>query len=94
MSQYAWSDPRAAVPNPSPAPTTPSPTMSRLVRSKVTKEFLAPDGCWTTDPSKAARFADQSLALEAIHKFNVSEVELYYLMGEQLNPEYDFTLSL
>ena len=94
MSQYAGSDPRAAVPNPSPAPTTPSPTMSRLVRSKVTKEFLAPDGRWTTDLSKAARFADQSLALEAVHRLGASEVELYYLMGEQLNPEYDFTLSL
>lgn len=94
MSQSSESGQSSAVLSFSEPPAAPSSTISRLVRSKASKEFLTPGGTWTKDIEQAARFNNQILALEAIHKFQVSQAELYYLMGEQINPEYDFTLSL
>ena len=94
MSQSSESGRSPAVLSFSEPPAAPGSTISRLVRSKRTQEFLTPAGTWTKDIQQAARFSNQLLALEAIHKFEVSEVELYYLMGDQISPEYDFTLSL
>ena len=69
-------------------------TMSKLIRSKATKRFLTTDGHWTAEVDNAERFFDQSLVSAAIHKFQLHDVELYYLFGEHGPSEYDFAISL
>ena len=68
--------------------------MHKLIRSKPTKAFLTPGGHWTNQVRKAAHFPDQSLANAAIRKFQLHDVELYYLFGEHAVSQYDFTISL
>jgi hypothetical protein len=69
-------------------------TMSKLIRSKATKRFLTTDGHWTGKVDNAEHFSDQSLVSAAVHKFQLRDVELYYLFGKHGTSEYDFTIPL
>ena len=94
MSQFLRPDSSAPAPKPMWLSAGPSSGISRLIRSKGSKEFLVADGTWTKDLQKAARFGSQSLAQAAVGTFRLTEVELYYMMGEELSPLFDFTTSL
>jgi hypothetical protein len=69
-------------------------TMSKLIRSKATKHFLTTDGHWTGKVDKAARFPEESLVRAAIEKFQLHDVELYYLHWEDGISQHDFTIPL
>jgi hypothetical protein len=68
--------------------------MAKLIRCKATKRFLTKRGNWTHKLVDAARFLNLSLAQAAVHKFQLREVELYYLFSEDALSQYDFTLAL
>jgi hypothetical protein len=87
MSQFSAS-------NSPPATPVAVPPMSKLIRSKATKQFLTIKGLWTDKLQNAARFADRPLALAAVQTFCLHNVELYYLFDEQATSRYDFTISL
>ena len=69
-------------------------TMRRLIRSKATRHFLTTDGHWTGKVEKAARFPEEPLARAAVQKFQLHDVELYYLFWEDGTSQFDFTIPL
>jgi hypothetical protein len=73
---------------------SPAPTMRRLIRSKATRHFLTTDGQWTGKVENAARFAEESLVRAAVQKFQLHDVELYYLFWEDGTSQFDFTIPL
>ncbi len=76
------------------ATQSPRSTLRKLVRSKRTKAFLTPSGAWTNEIQDAAYFSDPLLARAAAEKFQLRDVELYYLFTDHVNSRYDFTLPL
>lgn len=70
--------------------------MKKLIRSQETKEFLAADGGWTSELSKARRFDDFSevtLARTGL-KLKEDELELYYLFYDNHVTELDVVCPL
>jgi hypothetical protein len=68
--------------------------MRKLVRSKVTRRFLTESGGWTPQVRDAAEFADFSHALGAVERFELRDVELYYLFSDKGPSGYDFCITL
>lgn len=67
--------------------------MRKLVQNRSTKELLTEDGSWTRDWRRAREFARSEEARAAVLKYGFTDVELYYLFGEEVS-KYDFTISL
>ena len=68
--------------------------MFKLIRSKATRHFLTTDGHWTGKVEKAARFSEESLVRAAVQKFQLHNVELYYLFWEDATSQFDFAIPL
>jgi hypothetical protein len=83
MAQFSSSEPSRAF-----------STMTKLIRSKVTRHFLTADGRWTGKLEKAARFTEESLVRAAVQKFQLQNVELYYLQWGDATSQHDFTIPL
>ncbi len=67
--------------------------MKKLIRSKTTKHFLAKEGGWTDDFSKAWPFQGDSDS-EAAKELSLLDVEIYYSFHESGPCQYDFTSPL
>jgi hypothetical protein len=78
----------------SPTPPVIDFTMRKLIRSKATRHFLTKNGHWTSKVDYAALFPEGSMVSDAIKKFQLHDVELYYLFGKHGTSEYDFTIPL
>ena len=78
----------------SPAPVRGLTTMRKLIRSKATRCFLTTDGHWTGKVENAARFPEESLVRAAVQKYQLHDVELYYLFWEDGTSQFDFTIPL
>ena len=87
MSQFPESD------SPSPGTSIPS-SIRKLIRSIVTKAFLTTDGQWTHDSRNAAFFLDSCQAYQVSVKFQLRDVEVYYLFGDRPDSRYDFAVPL
>jgi len=72
----------------SPAP------VRKLIRSRTTRHFLTTHGHWTAKVENAARFPEESLLRAAVQKFQLHDVELYYLYFEDGPSQFDFTIPL
>jgi hypothetical protein len=68
--------------------------MTNLIRNRKTKEFLAADGAWTGEVSKAKRFDSFTDARLAHRKYNLRDVELYHLFKDSQTSEYDLAVPL
>jgi hypothetical protein len=68
--------------------------MHRRIRSKAMKAFLTPAGKWTGQIEKAADFPDVSQADAAVVQFQLQDVELYYMFGDDAASQYDFAVPL
>jgi hypothetical protein len=77
----------------SPAPVG-GLTMRRLIRSRATRHFLTTDGHWTGKVENAARFPEEFLVRAAVQKYQLHDVELYYLFWEDGTSQFDFTIPL
>ena len=77
----------------SPAPVRVLP-MFKLIRSNATRHFLTTDGRWTRKVANAARFPEESLLRAAVEKFQLRDVELYYLLWEGATSQFDFAIPL
>ena len=69
-------------------------TMRKLIRSKATRCFLTTEGHWTGKVENAARFPEESLVRAAVQKYQLHDVELYYLFWEDGTSQFDFTIPL
>ena len=81
MSQFSESEN-------SPAPAR------KLIRSRATRHFLTANGHWTGKVENAAWFPEESLVRAAVQKFQLHDVELYYLYFEDGTSQFDFTIPL
>ncbi len=63
-----------------------------LIRRRDTRTFLGREGGWTADVQKAWRFREYSDAVEAVQRFRLQDVELYYPIYDGRTSEWDFTL--
>ena len=68
--------------------------MRKLIRSKATRCFLTTKGHWTGKVENAARFPEESLVRAAVQKYQLHDVELYYLFWEDGTSQFDFTIPL
>ncbi len=68
--------------------------MRKLIRSKTTRCFLTTEGHWTGKVENAARFPEESLVRAAVQKYQLHDVELYYLFWEDGTSQFDFTIPL
>jgi hypothetical protein len=67
--------------------------VKRLLRNKLTRQFLTSGGVWTNDISSAESFADIRSVVTARQKLDLENVELLYLMGETPS-DYDVIIPL
>jgi hypothetical protein len=81
-------------PGHSPATPVLGSPMNKLIRSKATRQFLTIDGHWTGKLDHAGHFPDQAVVHDVVDKFHLHDVELYYLFGEHVASQYDFTIPL
>ena len=75
-------------------PARVSGALRKLIRSKWTNEFLTNEGTWTEDVQAAADFPLLGQTQQAVKRFHLRNVELYYLFGDRPQVRYDFALSL
>ncbi len=68
-------------------------TMRRLIRHRATGKFFS-HGAWTRHPHLGQDFADHAAARTAKDQYHLTKVELYYLIGDQLSPAFDFSVPL
>jgi len=52
------------------------------------------DGHWTGKVENAARFPEESRARAAVQKYQLHDVELYYLFWDDGTSQFDFTIPL
>ncbi len=87
-----FSDPRQ------PAADGPTPTGSlrKLVRSKLTKHFLSHKGLWVKDAPDAAAFINRPQARAAVTALglNLLDLEFYFFFGDRKSRRRDFTVQL
>jgi hypothetical protein len=69
-------------------------TMTKLIRNRKTREFLAADGAWTGEVSKAKRFDSFTEARVAHRKYNLRDVEFYHLFKDSQTSIYDLSFPL
>ena len=67
--------------------------MKRLIRSKLTGEFLQPDGAWSRNFASAWDFSDIRSVIQAQQDFKLKGVELV-LMPSDKPSAYDITIEL
>src|SRR5262245_30328350 len=81
-------------PEASRSPEVPGSSMGRLIRSKATKAFLTLDGQWTDQIAMPAHLPNQMMALAAIKKFHLQDIEFYYALHQGKASEHDFTIDV
>jgi hypothetical protein len=66
----------------------------RIIRSKLTRTFLAADGSWTDDISSALDFQNISAADAKKQELRLRDVEVFFYFNECKDRNLDFTLPL
>ncbi len=64
-----------------------------MIRHRFTREFFSHGG-WTPDPHLAESFENHAAAREARDRHQLSNVELYYMIGAVPSPVFDFSIPL
>jgi hypothetical protein len=69
-------------------------TLKRVIRSRATRAFLAGDGTWTKDLSRAVAFPNMEAVVQEAQELALKDVELLLVMGETLSKDYDIAMPL
>ncbi len=67
--------------------------MRRLIRHRATGEFFS-HGAWTPHLHLAQNFPNHAVARNTRDQYQLTYVELYYLIGDELSPAFDFSVPL
>lgn len=77
--------------------------MSKLVRNKVTRFYLSPEGRWTPHPQQAQTFDSVLLAIDRINQLLLSDCEIVFRANESkfdlvlpvnpVKPLYQFSIA-
>ncbi len=72
----------------------PATVMTKLIRNKASQAFLASDGTWTKDPTRAWHIASSYEAVSARKELKLQNVELYCCCHQEQPSELDFAVPL
>ena len=70
------------------------PLLKRIIRNRATRAFLAGDGSWTKDLSRALVFPNMEALVQEAEERALKDVELILVMGETLSKDYDIIMPL
>ncbi len=68
--------------------------MKKLLRSRTTRKFLAPDGSWTREIQQARVFRSDGDAVDLCGGLDPKNLQLYYSFNEETCSKSDFTVPL
>lgn len=68
--------------------------LKRIIRNRATRAFLAEDGSWTKDLSRAQVFPNMEALVQEAQERALKDVELMLVMGETLSKDYDIIMPL
>jgi len=68
--------------------------IKRVIRSRITKMYLAESGTWTSKPEEAKDFAGIEMVISALFKYKLQDCDLVLQLHDMPSREYDVVLPL